>query len=260
MSELFVHRFGDIGGTAMLMLHGFMGSGRDWVEVAEKIGRNHNIIAPDLPGHGRSLFDEREQFTMESAAKMVIDVLDGEAIHECIGVGYSMGGRLLLHLAAHYPERFSFLVLESTSPGLADSAERARRKKWDAQKAAQLRSMPLDQFLRDWYDMPLFATFRNHPQFEQAFARRLNNDPEQLALSMEMMGTGSMEPLWHEWGEMAIPSVLVVGEHDAKYRRLATEMATQNELSTVEVVSGAGHNVHFERTDRFAALFEKYVP
>lgn len=246
---LTIWKFAEGRGRAVVALHGFMGSGRDWGRVAELAGVQ--VIAPDLPGHGESVFEEPQRFSMRAAAERVIGVLDELEIERCIGMGYSMGGRLLLYMAVHYFERFSYLILESTSPGLATQAERMQRKQWDLLMAERLRKMPFEDFLRQWYAMPLFETFRQHPGFERAFARRLENDPAQLALSMERMGTGSMASLWEAWARLEVPSLLVVGGHDAKYRRIAREMVQLNERAALAVVEEVGHNVHFEDLEGF---------
>ncbi len=256
MHEPDVWTFGERGQPAILMLHGFMGHGGDWEPVAKLLGERFFVIAPDLAGHGANLQCERGEMTMGAVAHAVITLLEQIEISKCTGVGYSMGGRLLLYLATHYPERFDWIVLESASPGLATQAEQMQRKQWDLLTAERLRKMRFEDFLRQWYEMPLFDTFRAHANYDEAFARRLKNDPKQLALSMEEMGTGSMGSLWEEWARLELDSLLIVGEHDAKYRNVAHEMAKLNKKANVVVVAEAGHNVHFEQPEQFATLLK----
>ncbi len=253
MSRLSVHTFGDDHKPAILMLHGFMGSGQDWQTIAQLLEARFFVVAPDLPRHGSSHFAHAKRFPTDITAHMVIDVLDSYQIKQCVGVGYSMGGRLLLYLATHYPERFEQIILESAFPGLRTQAERTKRRCWDLQMAKRLRSLNFEVFLQQWYAMPLFETFQQHPKFDEAVAQRLKNDPQQLALSMEEMGTGMMEPLWEKWERLEIDSLLLVGEYDVKYCRLAREMAKLNKQAKVIVLQNAGHNVHFEQPTIFAS-------
>lgn len=257
MKELHYYQFGEPDLPVLLMLHGFMGSGGDFRPIASHLTNHYFVIAPDLTGHGKNLGYKRGEFSMQATAHAVIELLDEANVERCVGMGYSMGGRLLLYLATHFPERFERIILESSSPGLVTHAERMQRKQWDLLMAERLRKMNFEAFLRQWYEMPLFETFRTHPKFEEAFARRLRNDPQQLALSMEEMGTGSMGSLWEGWAQLKRDSLLIVGEHDAKYRNVAREMARVNERAEVVVVDGAGHNVHFEQPKRFSRLLLK---
>ena len=84
--------------------------------------------------------------------------------------------------------------------------------------------------------------------------RRLENDPQQLALSMRQMGTGAQPSLWVEWAQLAVPTTLIVGELDAKYVRISAEMHALNPHAQRVVMTNAGHNCHHAQPHAFAAL------
>lgn len=249
--QLHWHTTGHDADKPLLTLHGFMGVGGDWLGLSDGLD-GRRLIAPDLPGHGCSLNDDSAEFSMSAAAASVIALLDRLHVEQCALLGYSMGGRLALYLAVHYPQRVTHLILESSSPGIAAVADRDKRKAWDASIAARLRTEPFDAFLDSWYAMPLFATFRQHARYDAALAMRLQNDPRQLALSMEQMGTGSQPSLWAAWREIGLPTLLLVGEHDEKYVRISAEMHALNPAADRIVLPGLGHNTHFENGDLFA--------
>ena len=136
-----------------------------------------------------------------------------------------MGGRLALYLAIHYPKYFSRIILESASPGLKTAEERRSRRRLDHKLANQLEETNFRQFLTNWYNLPLFHTLKNHPQFQDLLKQRLNNRSEFLAKSLREMGTGQQPPLWNHLTKNKIPLLLVVGEKDAKFRAIADEMA-----------------------------------
>src|SRR5918994_5654049 len=121
MSGLSRKLLGSPGNPDVLCLHGFMDSAADWQDVATAIGDQASCIALDLPGHGSSLDLAPEAYTMEGTARSVIRTLDELEVRRPVIVGYSMGGRLALYLALHYPERCVGLILESASPGLEDA-------------------------------------------------------------------------------------------------------------------------------------------
>ena len=139
---------GDRRSPAVLFLHGFMGSSADWREVVSEIGERTFCIAVDLPGHGASLGLPPDSYTIEGATRAVIRTLEGLEVTRPVVAGYSMGGRLALYLALRYPERCAGLFLESASPGLERSSERAARRVADEPKAERLKSGDFEAFLR----------------------------------------------------------------------------------------------------------------
>ncbi len=264
-AALFYRRWGSADNPALLLLHGFMGSGADWDALGTALAGDYYVLAPDLPGHGRSVFadsadsSDSADYSMPSCANAIISLLDQLAIERCHLLGYSMGGRLALYLVSHFPERFKTVLLESASPGIAEQAQRAARQRWDEQIATQLETLPLSAFLQDWYAMPLFDSLRAHPQFAQMVAQRLQNQPQQLARSMRAMGTGRQAPLWEAWESVAVPILLLVGEWDQKYVGISAEMAARNRHARVEIVANAGHNVHFEQPASYLILVKQFL-
>ncbi len=149
-------------------------------------------MAPDLPGHGRSLGLTPQVYTIEGAARMLRELLDGLEISRAALAGYSMCGRLALYLALRHPERCSGLFLESASPGIDDAAERRARREADEERARRLESGDFGGFLADWYRQPLFASLARHEGLvEKINEARRRNDPAELARSLRGMGAGS---------------------------------------------------------------------
>ena len=85
-------------------------------------------------------------------------LLDRLGIARAPVVGYSMGGRVALHLALGAPERVAALVLESASPGIADAAQRAARVKSDEALADDIERLGIEAFVDRWEAQPLFAS------------------------------------------------------------------------------------------------------
>jgi 2-succinyl-6-hydroxy-2,4-cyclohexadiene-1-carboxylate synthase len=84
-------------------------------------------------------------------------------------------------------------------------------------------------------------------------ARRLRQDPEGLARSLETMGTGAQPSLWSDLARLRKPLRLIVGERDGKFREIAARMAAANAAIEVHVIPGAGHNAHVEQAGAFEA-------
>ena len=165
-----------------------------------------------------------------------------------------MGGRLALYLTVHFPQYFRGVILESASPGLKTQQERDRRIARDLELARRLETEEFPQFVRQWYANPLFKSFTLHPNYQQAIAKRLDNDPLKLAKSLRYMGLGMQPSLWNFLSEIRVPILSIVGEQDPKFVAINREIVELCPLADLIVVEEAGHNVHFEQPEQFARL------
>ena len=239
--------------TPILALHGFTGSAADWSPLAANLGET--ILTLDFPGHGvRKLHRDRAQYSLQSHLNLISETV--AACPTITLIGYSMGGRLALHWALAHPERVARLILIGASPGLATEAERAERERGDFALAQFLRTQGLEAFYKYWYNQPFFHSLKQLPaaQLEALMHRRMQNDPEGLALSLECVGTGSLPSLWSELHHLRGPVDLVTGEYDPKFRSLALRMAERLPRSRISVVERAGHAVHLEQPADLAQL------
>ncbi len=85
-------------------------------------------------------------------------------------------------------------------------------------------------------------------------ARRLQNNPAGLALSLRGMGTGAQPALWDRLHEWTKPALLITGELDTKFVEVNRHMAQRMPAATHHIISGAGHAVHFEQPQLYANL------
>lgn len=240
-------------GPALLLLHGFTGAAATWAPFVGRLN-GRRTIAVDLIGHGGSDAPaDSERYRMERCVADLCAVLDALGVTRADVLGYSMGGRVALHLAAAAPERVRALVLESSSPGIADPAERRARLAADEALAAAIERDGLAAFVDRWERLPLFASQAALPAETRARlrAQRLRNDPAGLAASLRGMGAGRQESLWDRLGSLGMPALLIAGELDEKYRAIAGAMASAMPGARAEIVPGAGHAVHLERPHAF---------
>jgi len=250
-------------GPPLLLLHGFAGNSETWEEHRATLGAHFRTLAVDLLGHGGTdAPPDPDRYTMAHTVadlRALCDILlsplpDGG--RERYGLlGYSMGGRVALNLALAEPDRVGALILESTSPGIADPEERAKRRRGDEELAEFTERKGVAAFTRRWEALPLFASQRRlslpirHRQRDQ----RLRNTPRGLANSLRGLGTGVPEPVHARLGELTMPTLLIAGELDERYRVHAEAMLTALPHARLSVVPEAGHNVHLERPKQFDA-------
>lgn len=231
------------------LVHGFTQTSRSWAPVAGPLGPAHDVVLVDAPGHGEGPPVPHDLW--ESAG--LVGAAGGRAVY----VGYSMGGRLCLHLALADPALVDALVLVGATAGIRDAHERAARGAADEAWAARLEHDGLEAFLDRWLAQPLFASLP--PDAADRDGRR-RNTVAGLADSLRRNGTGSQGPLWDRLGELAMPVLLVAGERDEKFAALAREMASAiGPHAQVTTVPGAGHACHLERPDAFTEVLRQFL-
>lgn len=246
-----------------MLLHGFTGSADVWTLPLTGIGSTMTVIAPDLLGHGRTLAnDDPARFTIQHAAADLIAVLDQMHIDRPVLHGYSMGGRLALYTALHYPERFTALSLESASPGLASPQERSARMAADDALAERITAHGVEAFVDYWEQTPLFrhqVDTAPEPVRLRQRVIRLSQRPAGLAASLRGMGTGSQPSLWEQLDRLRMPVQIMSGQLDAKFEAIADEMAHRIPRRRRVSVPYAGHAVHVEAPDSWRAALIEFI-
>jgi 2-succinyl-6-hydroxy-2,4-cyclohexadiene-1-carboxylate synthase len=235
---------------SLVLLHGFSGTRRAWDRVTEQLSPQRYLpLALDLPGHGDAAAKDAP-ITFDSCVAHVL-AHSPERFALC---GYSLGGRVALHVALAAPQRVSRLVLVSTSAGIEDLAERAERRSADRLLADELERSPFEQFVERWRTQPLFAD--DPPEVgELAREDQRRNRPSALAAVLRGIGTGEMPPLWHRLGELTMPVTVVAGERDAKFRTLGERMVAPIADAELVVIPG-GHGLPLESPEAVAQLLQ----
>jgi 2-succinyl-6-hydroxy-2,4-cyclohexadiene-1-carboxylate synthase len=232
----------------VVFLHGFTHTGRSWQPVITALGESYTSVADDIRGHG----DASERVPVSSEA-VIDDVLAAAGPERFTLVGYSMGGRIALHVALLAGDRVQRLVLIGASPGIADERERSARRQADEDLADEIERSSIDEFARRWAQTPVLAGLPA-ASLDAAHADRLRSTPAGLARALRGLGTGALPSLWGRLGELAMPVVLAVGERDSKFRGIAADMAGLMPKSQVVIVPGSGHAVHLQAPEAIAAL------
>ncbi len=231
----------------LLLLHGFTHTGRSWDGVVAALGERYRPIAPDIRGHGGA--SQVQPVTLDS----VIRDLDRLAADPVTLAGYSMGGRIALHYALARPGRVQRLVLIGASPGIADPAQRAARRRTDEQLAADIERMTIEQFARSWAQTPVLAG-QPAEVAAKAHADRLRNTPAGLARALRGLGAGALPSLWERLASLSMPVALIAGERDQKFRAIAEQMTRTIGEARVALIPEAGHAVHLEMPSAVAEL------
>ena len=262
MGRLKFHTRGT-GGRVLLCLHGFLGEGSDWEKFAESFlahSPQWQVVLIDLPGHS----DEEVGWICPAAdefSQSLRDLVAAEGWGKAAIAGYSLGGRLGLHTALFFPEDFPVFIGISTTAGMEDEAERARRVDSDAALALRLRSdANFPGFLREWWHQPVFASpARVGGDMDEFVTSRQRRDPVRMAACLETWSVGRMPSQWFGLPEYSGRALLLSGEADAKFTSAAVRMQAAFRNAEHHSIASAGHQLLEEKPQEVARAMDSFL-
>lgn len=232
----------------LVLAHGLTQNARCWGPLLPALGDQRPLHPVDLAGHGATPVTRD---LAEAAHRLGRDGGWGAYL------GYSLGGRVALHLALAQPDLVTALVLIGAHPGIEDADEREARRRADDELADHLEAVGLEAFLDEWLAQPLFVSLP--PEADQR-AERMTNDPAALAATLRNLSTGRQVPRWDRLPTLTMPVLVLAGEHDDKFRRLGRQAAaTIGANACFEIVPDAGHAAHLEQPDHVAQRVRAFL-
>jgi 2-succinyl-6-hydroxy-2,4-cyclohexadiene-1-carboxylate synthase len=254
VNDVMLHVAVQGAGAPLVLLHGFTGSAATWAPHVAIWQHHFRTLAVDLLGHGQSdAPSDADRYRLERCIADLAALLDELHIERAGWLGYSMGARVALAFALAHPHRVHALVLEGGTAGIANVAEARARIVQDEALAARIERNGIEWFVDYWMQLPLFASQARLGPAAQAAAcaaRRANN-PVGLANSLRGMGTGAQESFWERLHTLTVPTLLIVGEEDPKFRAIADTMAARLPQAIIALVPDAGHAAHLENPSAF---------
>lgn len=111
---LFHRDLGGAGHPPLVLLHGMLGSSRNWQSAGADLAARFHVFAPDARNHGRS--PHADEMTYEAMMADTLAWLDATGIARATIIGHSMGGKVAMLLACRHPERVERLVVVDIAP------------------------------------------------------------------------------------------------------------------------------------------------
>ena len=239
-------------GPPVVLIHGHSADLRLWdLQVPALLEAGYRVIRYDVRGHGRSTAPPSE-YSWESYALDLRDLLDHLGASTAHVVGLSMGGGIALQFALDFPEQVSALVLvDSTLPGFDYSPEYAGAI--EDLVAAVRAEGPRAALERLWLAHPLFDGVRRFPErFEllrtmvQAYAAADYLD-ETLYAPPERQAVDRL-------AELQAPTLVIVGELDIPDFQIIAEVLAGNiSGARLQVIADSGHVPPLEQPAAFNA-------
>lgn len=105
---------GPADGRPVVIVHGLLGSARNWGGIAQKLGEGRRVLAVDMPNHGASPWTEVMDypFMARELAAFIAETVKGPASV----IGHSMGGKAAMMLALTRPDLVERLVVVDIAP------------------------------------------------------------------------------------------------------------------------------------------------
>lgn len=110
-TSLFFYDAGSRDSPPVLLVHGLGDEADTWRRVIRPLSKRFRVIAPDLPGFGRSLLPARRRLSPPFIADLLLELIEALGASSAIAVGSSLGASLAQLAALRGPGRFSRLIL-----------------------------------------------------------------------------------------------------------------------------------------------------
>jgi pimeloyl-ACP methyl ester carboxylesterase len=202
------------GGPTVLLLHAGVTDQRAWAHAVDSLS-GARCLTFDARGYGRTTYAPQDGW---SAVDDAVAVLDAYEVPSAVVIGASMGGRTSIDLAITHPDRVEALVL--IGPAVSAAPEptyepevQAIEPELDAADAAGDLEAINRLEARLWLDGPT------------APEGRVTGAARELFLEMNGAALDAAEPgerrddaaAWQRLGEIGVPVLVMVGEHDLRY-------------------------------------------
>jgi 2-succinyl-6-hydroxy-2,4-cyclohexadiene-1-carboxylate synthase len=242
----------------LLLMHGFMGSGRAFEHLLDPLKEFCNPLTIDLAGHGRTeCAADTTLFETGNQVSQLHSLLTRFRFDRLFACGYSMGGRLLIQLTVLYPELFRGVLIESAHCGIIEEPERINRIKTDEERAIRIES-DFQKFVDEWLRMPMFSETPGSRTQEYRNIMLAQN-PYLLSASLRGFGSGVMPAVCHRLQRLSIPLYLVAGESDSSYVIRMTEMSKLCNDCRLYIVKNAGHRVHAGYPVQYTEILKTFI-
>ncbi len=229
-------------GPPLVYLHA--AAGLRWDDFLDGLAKHFTVYAPELPGTGDS--DPHDIYQVDGLWDVVLimgDVLDALGLRGVPLVGHSFGGMLAAEMAAHWPERFSKLVLIAP---IGLWREERPVTNW---MAVPLQDMPRLMF-RD-LSAPAVQRLLSLPQDPEELAMAQAKFVWALGCSGKFVWPIPDKGLKKRIHRLRVPTLIVWGKDDAVVPvEYAQDFASHIKEARVQIVDGAGHAPQLEKLDQ----------
>lgn len=281
VGSLRVHHMRGGRGAPVVFIHGLGSSGyMEWRHNLESVAARHRVLAPDLPGYGRT-DKPKARYTIPYFARFIRRYMESRGLRSASVVGASLGGGIALQLALERPSMVRKLVLVNTLglgrpkmrfaqmtyglvtlPGVGEVVMRFTRNALRVASPQMVRRVAarysgattdLSRALDDSYLDDLKEMYGKEG-FHNAYLSTVRSLVHPRALF------GGHHDVTRRLNELKIPVQLIWGADDPLFPlEHAARAHSMIERCRLAVIEGAGHTPQAERPEEFNRVLHRFL-
>ena len=249
MQDIFSEDIGN--GTPLVLVHGFLGSSDMWSPQIKFFKDNFRVIAPALPGFGKSnAIDSCD--SIKCMAKAILNLLEKKEIKNFNLLGHSMGGMIVQEMTKLAGEKILKLICYGTGPrgnipGRFETIDQSREKL----KINGL-EVTANRIAKTWFideDKAKYFYLCDEAGKQTSIEATDNG----LIAMKNWNGVKNLKNIKNE-------TLIVWGNQDKAYNFNQVETLNNNiPNSDLKIVDGCSHNVHLEKPEEFNIIVEEFL-
>jgi len=240
----------DSSQPTVVLLHGAGFDHTTWALHSRWFAHHgHSVLAPDLPGHGRSAGAPLP--TIAGMADWTAALLEAAGVAAARLVGHSMGSLIALETAARHPAKISALGLIGTAAAMSVGP--------DLLKAAEANDRAAVDMVSIWglgYQAELGGSLAPG-LWMHIGAQRVLEQCRPGVLFNDLSACNAYQNALAAAAKVTVPTTLILGERDMMTPAKAGKaLAAALPNSRTVVLRGAGHMMMVERPDELLAALQ----
>jgi pimeloyl-ACP methyl ester carboxylesterase len=245
----------DLGGAGhppVILLHGLLGSSRNWLTTGRDLAQSFHVLALDARNHGKS--PHAPEMSYAAMVEDTLSWMQAQGLERAMLVGHSMGGKTAMRLACRHPERVERLVVVDIAP---------KDYSWAAHRAEFLAMTELDlASLHSRQEAEMRFEARVHDLGMRKFlATNLERAPEGgwrwivnlpvLAQALPVLERNSLQPDDRFEG----PTLFILGGRSRYAEARDHDLIRRHfPAARIEIIPDSGHNPHMDKREEFVRL------
>lgn len=245
----------------IVLLHGFGANKDNWVRMSRSLDGYH-VVAPDLPGHGDSSFDDDLFYGFDVQSRRVAEFIDAMGLTKFHLVGNSMGGAIAALYAYRHPQKILTLSLID-AVGFYGKEPSELQRRLEANKPNPLivrDEEEYDDFLAFvMEDQPFLPWPATNVLGRKAAARQTKNDHIFAHIFQEVEAAKYAGGFGHIFSKLLMPTLVVWGEQDRVLHVSGVEQFFDYIPNVdVEILPGIGHAPMIERPEQTSQILQAF--
>jgi pimeloyl-ACP methyl ester carboxylesterase len=253
-------------GEPVVFIPGTGLAGNVWTESQVKeLSQLYQVIAHDPRGCGRSTH-AKGVYTIGLMGNDVVALLDHLGLSQAHVIGHSMGGRIGISIALNFPGKVKSLIIAAGGSGPAGNDGPETVPGLPFRITFGLMKMGFEGYVKheicdsDTYFTPLFR--KEHSDKVNAFHQMVWSQHAQLEEYLRLVIARSNWEATHRLGDLAVPSLVVVGDSDivgANHLKQASVLAERIPKAESKILKGQSHGFFWQAPEETNAWITEWI-